>query len=84
MSEWLLFEIAIRYLPVRFRPDQAVAVGATYVRCGEGFRMPSGVGKPPKHEPAALRSWSMGISRFARLGWLRSRLGSAVGGGSVR
>jgi hypothetical protein len=22
---------------------------------GEGFRMPSGVGKPPKHEPAGLR-----------------------------
>jgi hypothetical protein len=26
----------------------------------------------------------MGISCFARLEWLRSRLGSAVGGGSVR
>jgi hypothetical protein len=24
-------------------------------RHGEGFRMPSGVGKPPKHEPAGLR-----------------------------
>jgi hypothetical protein len=24
-------------------------------RNGEGFRMPSGVGKPPKHEPAGLR-----------------------------
>jgi hypothetical protein len=24
-------------------------------RFGEGFRMPSGVGKPPKHEPAGLR-----------------------------
>jgi hypothetical protein len=23
-------------------------------RHGEGFRMPSGVGKPPKHEPAGL------------------------------
>jgi hypothetical protein len=54
------------------------------VQDGEGFRMPSGVGKPPKHEPAGLRCWSMGISCFARLGWLRSRLGSAVGGGSVR
>src|ERR1700735_2026423 len=53
-------------------------------RLGEGFRMPSGVGKPPKHEPAALRSWSMGISCFARLEELRSRPGSAIGGGSVR
>jgi hypothetical protein len=25
------------------------------VRDGEGFRMPSGVGKPPKQEPAGLR-----------------------------
>src|SRR5260370_41901221 len=35
------------------------------VRFGEGFRMPSGVRKPPMHEPAGLRRWSMGISVFA-------------------
>ena len=48
-----------------------------YGGLGEGFRMPAiagrasghgaGVRKPPKHEPAGLRRWSMGISRFA---WL--------------
>jgi hypothetical protein len=32
---------------------------------GEGFRMPSGVGKPPKHEPAALGSWSSPVRRLA-------------------
>jgi hypothetical protein len=46
-------------------------------RFGEGFRMPAiagrasgdgaGVRKPPKHEPAGLRRWSMGISGFACL-----------------
>jgi hypothetical protein len=50
---------------------------------GEGFRMPSGVRKPPKHEPAGLRRRSMGIWCFARLGWLCDRLGSAAGGGLV-
>ena len=33
---------------------------------GEGFRMPIGVRKPPKHERAGLRQLSMGISGFAR------------------
>ena len=33
---------------------------------GEGFRMPFGVRKPPKHEPAGLRRGSMGISTFGR------------------
>ena len=33
---------------------------------GEGFRMPFGVRKPPKHEPAGLRQGSMGISAFYR------------------
>ena len=36
------------------------------------------------HEPAGLRRRPMGISYFARLGWLRSRLNSGVGGGLVR
>jgi two-component system CheB/CheR fusion protein len=45
---------------------------------GEGFRTPAiagrasghgaGVRKPPMHEPAGLRRWSMGISTFA---WVR-------------
>jgi hypothetical protein len=35
-------------------------------RNGEGFRMPFGVRKPPKHEPAGLRQLSMGISAFGR------------------
>jgi len=36
------------------------------VNVGEGFRMPSGVRKPPKHEPAGMRRRSMGISVFGR------------------
>ena len=40
---------------------------AAYVdHLGEGFRMPSGVRKPPKHEPAGMRQRSMGISAFGR------------------
>jgi hypothetical protein len=59
------------------------------VRDGEGFRMPAiagrasghgaGVRKPPKHEPAGLRRWSMGISRFAWLWRRRNRLGVGTG-----
>jgi hypothetical protein len=41
---------------------------AADVRKGEGFRMPLGVRKPPKHEPAGLRQRFMGISAFARAG----------------
>ena len=58
-------------------------------RYGEGFRMPAiagrasghgaGVRKPPKHEPAGLRRWSMGISRFAWLWRRRNRLGVGTG-----
>jgi hypothetical protein len=33
---------------------------------GEGFRMPSGVRKPPKQEPAGLGQRSMGILIFAQ------------------
>jgi hypothetical protein len=51
-----------------------------HIRFGEGFRMPSGVRKPPMHEPAGLRRWPMGISGFAQPLWFRNRLGFGVGG----
>ena len=61
-------------LNVRF---QGRPKGPAYGLVGEGFRTPAivggasgpwaGVRKPPKHEPAGLRRWSMGISSFARL-----------------
>src|SRR5208283_797800 len=47
--------------PVPGSPD-----GSCYGGVGEGFRMPSGVRKPPKHEPAGVRRRSMGISVFSR------------------
>jgi hypothetical protein len=46
--------------------------------------MPSGLRKPPKHEPAVLRRRSTGISRFARLRWLLTRIVSAVCGNLMR
>ena len=68
--------LARRLKPDVLDPEHALVLG-------EGFRMPSGVRKPPKHEPAGLRCWYMGISCFVRLRSLRSWLGSAVYGGLV-
>jgi hypothetical protein len=45
-----------RSLPRTFREiRKSLELWKIGVRYGEGFRMPSGVGKPPKHEPAGLR-----------------------------
>jgi hypothetical protein len=38
----------------------------------------------PSTNPRGCGDGLWGFRVFARLGWLRSRLGSAVGGGSVR
>ena len=48
------------------RPLWGITTPLISDRDGEGFRMPSGVRKPPKHEPAGVRRRSMGISVFGR------------------
>jgi hypothetical protein len=54
-----------QYIAVSERPLPGAAERRRNDRAGEGFRMPSGVRKPPIHEPAGLRRRSMGISDFA-------------------
>src|SRR5271165_4497926 len=63
---WLMAHLRLRCGPplvntLRLRLLSSSQLRLMFGLDGEGFRMPSGVRKPPKHEPAGVRRRSMGI-----------------------
>jgi MFS family permease len=55
---------AVVFLPLMLRPVRRSHAGWLDDQDGEGFRMPFGVRKPPKHEPAELRQGLWGFWLF--------------------